>query len=520
MKLETKVGIFFIIGIIMLFALSTQVGSFSLSKEDAYKIDVQLDDVNGLEKNAKVKSRGINIGKVADFSLSKDNVVVTLNIKKGIKIPQDSEVSIKQESMLGVKYVEITFSNNIEILKKGDTLQKNTSYASFDQTSDTINVTAINLNKFIIRLDKLISQNEKNFTALLINFKDVGAQFKQTGITINDKLPKLMDEIYATSQEFKQTGNMLNKSLPTLINKYELLANEYTKTANTLNNDLPDLFKKYKDLADEFKKTGVILNNDLPNMINNYNNVATEFTKTAQTINKDLPSVFTKFKKAEDGVIGIIDDNRKNLHTTIQNIDDTFTEVKSASRKIKSSFDKIDKYLSSTTQSRLTVGFDTAYIQNDRYNKTNFSVDYSPKPTIHYLATLTSANDYRLGQSTNIHEDNRNLVTAQYAKDFNNYRLRAGIIESTGGVGIDYFAKNKQLKLSLDAYDFNAYNDARGTKAHLRAIANYTIKKHIQVYTGYDNFLNKESRTVYFGLGVKFEDDDLKYLLGGAASLK
>jgi phospholipid/cholesterol/gamma-HCH transport system substrate-binding protein len=47
------------------------------------------------------------------------------------------------------------------------------------------------------------------------------------------------------------------------------------------------------------------------------------------------------------------------------------------------------------------------------------------------------------------------------------------------------------------------------------------MKKHIQLYTGYDNFINPDGRNIFFGLGVKFEDDDLKYLIGSsAASMK
>jgi len=80
---------------------------------------------------------------------------------------------------------------------------------------------------------------------------------------------------------------------------------------------------------------------------------------------------------------------------------------------------------------------------------------------------------------------------------------------------------NKKLKFSLEAFDFNAYNDIRGDKAHLKSYLTYTMKKHIQLYTGYDNFLNPNAKNIYFGLGVKFEDDDLKYIIGsGAASIK
>jgi phospholipid/cholesterol/gamma-HCH transport system substrate-binding protein len=166
-------------------------------------------------------------------------------------------------------------------------------------------------------------------------------------------------------------------------------------------------------------------------------------------------------------------------------------------------------------------------MNKDSYNKSYFGVDYSPKPTIHYLADIIATDDYRLDSTTGLpkttplHDKGRTMFSAQYGKDFGDARIRGGIIESTGGFGADYFMLNKKLKLSLDSFDFNAYNDVRGNKAHLKSYLTYTMKKHIQLYTGYDNFLNKDARNIFFGLGVKFQDDDLKYLIGSsAASIK
>jgi phospholipid/cholesterol/gamma-HCH transport system substrate-binding protein len=96
--------------------------------------------------------------------------------------------------------------------------------------------------------------------------------------------------------------------------------------------------------------------------------------------------------------------------------------------------------------------------------------------------------------------------------------VRGGIIESTGGVGIDYFAKNDKIKASFDAYDFSAQNDVRGDKAHLKASVRYRLLKHVDLVAGYDNFLNKKAANVFGGVGVTFVDDDLKYMVGGASS--
>ncbi len=476
MKPETKVGLFVIVGFLMLFGLTTQVGTFKFGKKDGYPIYVEIPDASGIELNAKVKSRGIDIGTVENLMLKRDMVAISLLINNDIKVPLNSIVSIKQESMLGVKYVDIEFSKDGEYAKSSDILSNTKTYASFDQTSDSVNEAAKKVDKFMARLDNLVAQNEKNINELIYNFKVVSAEFKETGRMINAKLPQVLDNFEGVGSEFKQTGVMVNEKLPKVLDKFE--------------------------------------------------NVGNEFETTGKTINEKLPPAMDKFVKIEDTVQGVLDENRETLKSAIKNVDTAFVGLNKASVKVESSFDKLDKYLSSTTKSKLGIEAKVEHMAKDSYNKSYFGIDYSPKPTIHYLADIIATDDYRdagggIPKTTPLHTKGRTIFSAQYGKDFGDARLRGGIIESTGGFGADYFMLNKKLKLSLDGFDFNAYNDVRGDKAHLKSYLTYTMKKHIQLYTGYDNFLNPEARNLFFGLGVKFEDDDLKYLLGSsAASIK
>lgn len=458
MKLETKVGLFVALGLVFLFALTTQVNNFKFFEKEGYPIFAYLQSVDGLEINAKVKSKGLEIGSVSGFELDKEKVIVSLNIFDGVKIPINSSVSIKQESMLGVKYLDISFGDSTEMLKPNDFIFSNTKYASFDETSNSINDVAVDFKGFITRLDKLIAQNQANFTEMIANFNQVGRNFSQTGKIINQKLPGLFERFDAIGADVSGAAD------------------------------------KFSNMSNEFKQTG-------------------------QIINKELPVILSKFEKAEDSFQGVMDDNRKTLKSAIANIDSAFAEINSSAKKVGGAFEKLDTYLASTTQSELGVNFRNEFMTKDGYNKVYFGIDYSPKPTIHYLVDLISTDDYRLGESTGVHEKGRTLVSAQYGKDFNNLRLRAGIIESTGGFGADYFMKNKKVAASVDLYDFNAYNDARGKNPHLKAGVKYNYMKHVNLYGGVDNILNSKSVNATFGVGINFIDQDLKYLIGSSAGL-
>jgi phospholipid/cholesterol/gamma-HCH transport system substrate-binding protein len=91
--------------------------------------------------------------------------------------------------------------------------------------------------------------------------------------------------------------------------------------------------------------------------------------------------------------------------------------------------------------------------------------------------------------------------------------VRGGITENTFGFGLDQFFFNDRLKLSLDAWDFG--NDESNSKnPHIKAGADYFIFKNIFISGGIDNIFNKKWRGAYIGGGVRFEDEDFKYIFG------
>ena len=115
------------------------------------------------------------------------------------------------------------------------------------------------------------------------------------------------------------------------------------------------------------------------------------------------------------------------------------------------------------------------------------------------------------GTTTRVEEWDRNsvLFNLQIGKRYHDLVLRGGFLESTGGFGIDYFALNDKLKFSLEAFDFS-----KDRRAHLKAGAEYRLFKHLYLSAGWDDFISdQDNRSIYGGISIRFEDDDLKYLL-------
>lgn len=146
-----------------------------------------------------------------------------------------------------------------------------------------------------------------------------------------------------------------------------------------------------------------------------------------------------------------------------------------------------------------------------------FVVDPNPSP----VQKVTTTNVTTGGATTTVVTDenvvnkDKVLISAQLAKQFHNFTMRGGVIESRGGVGLDY--NYGPVGVQFSAFDFRTDNNQR---PHLKVLGSLNVTKNFFVVSGLDDFISKQQNPDWFlGAGLKFVDNDLKSLLG-AASLR
>ncbi len=107
------------------------------------------------------------------------------------------------------------------------------------------------------------------------------------------------------------------------------------------------------------------------------------------------------------------------------------------------------------------------------------------------------------------------LVSAQLAKSFYDFTLRGGIIESRGGVGLDY--NLGPLGIGFSAFDFRTDNNE---KPHLKLLGSFNLTDNLYLLSGIDDFISNQHNPDWFvGAGIRLIDNDLRSLMG-AASLR
>ena len=104
---------------------SYQAGGNSTPGDGGYELLARFTGADGLPPGAPVRISGIKVGQVGSMTLNQDSYLaeVRLNIDAGVKIPNDSSVAIKSESLLGGRYLAISPGAEDLMLKDGGTLQ-------------------------------------------------------------------------------------------------------------------------------------------------------------------------------------------------------------------------------------------------------------------------------------------------------------------------------------------------------------------------------------------------------------
>ena len=463
MRNEIKVGIFVLVSLLAILYLTFQVKSFEDLKEKGYVLYAVVNDASGLARKSRVKMRGVKIGIIKSMKLTQKGVMLTLLINKKVKIPKGSLVTVAQDNVLGGKYLQIIPSNKNVYYKPKEIISKYLKTASMADVMNNINSAVNDIKILINKLNKTLDENTtQNIKSTIANIKDSSDELKSIMKMADKKLPKLLDNANALVVTYKQTGEIIKRKIPSILNKTDNLMSKLNILVDTLH-------VKVKKLADEYIKLG---------------------------------------KNANE----LLTDNKEGLKQTINSAKDFFESG-------SSSFKKIDEFFASVEKSQIDVDIYSNFLTKDNYFKTTANLAYIPNPTKYYIIGVTSKEDYSTKKLAN-DKTSKIYFNAMLGKRFNNVLLRGGIIENTGGVGVDYFMYQDRLKLSTDIYDFNSENDYRGDDPHIDIKARYLYLKHLEFLAGIDNLINSDARQFFLGVGIKFRDNDLKTLMsGGATSL-
>ena len=217
-----RVGIFFVLGILLIYAVYSVIGSRPVSGEDAVNIIAEFDDIRTLSPGAAVRMAGVRIGEVAATELAEGRGRVTLSVNPEVKIPSDSVARINMASLLGQNYVSVEYGSASDLLGDGDTISAeagpdlNEILGEVQQLGERLNQVAdsfsgmgdTGMGELFTNLNELVTDNRGRFDNVLANLETLTTKLNRSEGTLG----KLINEDGMYSELMSVIGELRNAS--------------------------------------------------------------------------------------------------------------------------------------------------------------------------------------------------------------------------------------------------------------------------------------------------------------------
>ena len=486
-SVEAKVGVFVVIGIVILGYMSMKVGKLTFSREKGYDVEVLFDSASGLAQDVTVEIAGVEIGRVQTISLENGRALVVLHIKPGIVLSRDVKALIRTKGILGDKYVEIIpGSSSAPAIEPGGRIVTSVAATDMDTLMNTLGDVARDVKKLTAALSNVIGseRGEASLQAIVDNVREMVTTLNQTVQNNNADVNRIVANLSDFAETLKRIGDTNAGDIDAIVHN-----------VRRASENIEDLLAGLKQVADKLN-TG---DGSIAQLIND--------KSTVENLNSALLSMKTvadKISSGEGTVSRLIneDETVENLNATLSGIND---------------------FLGKQDTFRTFLDYRGEYLFDSEAVKGYFSLKIQPRDDKYYLFQIVSDPDGRKtvtdttttvnGVTTEEHkveiERDELSFSAQIAKRYYDFGVRGGFMESTGGIGLDYYLLDDKLTFSFDAFDFDPDRNP-----HLKFRADYTPIRHLYLSSGFDDFISDEGQASFFiGAGISFADEDIKTLM-------
>lgn len=533
---ETRVGIFVLLALGIFAYMTFQIGVFRFDRRNYSKYTLRFKDISGLGKKADVKIAGVKVGWVdAVQLLPEDDVELTVMVQKKYILHRNAYGVIRQEGLLGNKYLEIVPGDPLlpSIPAGGEIVQEGSEQVSVDVLLRHLKSIAVNVEEVTDSLKSVFGGNEGvvQLQQLLQNINNATSHIANAASTMDRLLVNNEHNLNGILSDIREFSADLKERFPGI-------SADVRQLVQRLDTDILPAFK-----------TGI---NAISGAIDrDFNRIASKLETTTESIDEAAIQLRDGFKNVSD-VAQKINEGRGLIGKLI-NEDETYRDLKIAISGFKNYLAKldsigivIDAHGESLQQPQHPYHFQNAkgyFNVRIHPNEDHFWLVGIVGSTLGYVERevkfrrwftergcqlvpedldLTDAQRLRFAFRRDIVKQklDRFTINAQFGKIFTDIAVRFGIFESTAGVAIDYDIPLKCERFrwvtSLEAWDFRGRMRIADNRAHLKWINNLFFTRNLYFCFGADDFISKNNKSAFFGFGIRFADDDLKYLLSRA----
>jgi ABC-type transporter Mla subunit MlaD len=474
-----KVGIVTVVaGLLFLMSIS-QIGNFG--RDDGAEYRILFESVGGLQERAPVHLAGVPIGFVKKLELADNNQVqTTIQLTRGdVRLYRAREAETDPVgsyyvytitgNLMGDKWVEIKpgpVQPNEEPLARGSQV-RGESPVTLDDLAREGNLVMGEFRQSVDALNALVADEKfqgdikltvENFREISGNLKGVSADARVIVAGLNDRVNRLSDSLETVVTHVDETVIAFQSDASAVGQDMR----QFTGTANRL---LVKNEGHVDTIVMNLRDTSVALKKAMRSV---------EALADNEALSEDVVEAVANLRRTSEEIQGIAADIRSiSADPEVQqDLRETVVNAKQASASAARVMGKVEG-LTEGVKSTKFVGLEAEqqWNLNNGDAHTNLNAYLLPDGPLGVKLGVDS-----LG--------NQNLVNLQAMKNWENFRLRAGIVRSEFGLGADARLFNKNLELNLDAYDTS--------DPQVDLLGKFMFKNDFYVTGGYRNiFSNK-----------------------------
>ncbi|MCX6119968.1 MAG: MlaD family protein [Proteobacteria bacterium] len=490
---EFKVGVFTIVSLVtlgyMLFVLNPNL----LKDSNRKKYHTILNDAAGIVPKTHVKTNGVTVGKVYDVALEVNSTKITIEVDSNIKIPKGSHIEVRTRGLLGDVYLEIVrVADTGEYINEGELIQR---------SQDQMDMGGL------VQLAGQIGKDVKQITGTLAGV--IGSKNGEMSVR------NILDNIEQLTADLRKSGAAIRGAIGDNPEAVENIVLNLDKTLVNLRKFSANL----NDVLDDQNKDKL-------------NRIIASFDDSMVDVKgatKNIRLISEKIEKGEGTIGRLINDD-----TTLDQIEGAVKDIREA--------------LGAANKTQIIVDGHGEF-RNDKTSQMTLNLKFQTRPDRFYLIGVTDGSEGVTDTTTEtmdqqaangdqpayqktrerVSERKALKINLQMAKRWYFFTARIGLFDSTGGVATDMHFFSDKLQLSLEAFDWKTYKNEWRRVARLKTYASILFFNHIYAMVGADDLTRHRNPMTYErqkgpvafgGMGLTFNDQDLKSLFGAAALAK
>lgn len=509
MNKEARVGLFILVAIIILFYLSINIGALRLFSNSYFVYKTYFDDVVGLEVKSAVKISGITVGWVEAVNLTdKGKAEVVIRVNRAHKLFKNSYATITQDSLLGNKVLEVDSGESSSgMLPPGSTLH-------------------------------MPGRSSASLGDILEGVKDITNSVQEVSHTFNrvfssttgeERMKKSLEDVSTASERLSKFSTRLDNVMKDNEDHLSSVAKNLDVGVCEFSKAMPDLkagVNEFREHADHVMVDAKVSARNTARATQSARIVSEKIERGEGTIGKFIneDEVYDGVKDTVDGLKSFVG-KAKNLEVHVDAHNEQFRRLDNARGELNIILKFRDDYfyiiqLASDERGKFSHNtVHTSYFREDGVTPIDRFSDFVGINDPNASLSMSGFGKTRTAPITKKTTLDRTSVRKgfQVAKKFDRTIFRAGLFEDTFGVAVDFDVPLRTDKMrwvtTLEAFDFSGFNRVSDDRAHVRWSNRAFIFKNIYTYFGFDDIFSRRDAAPFWGAGIAFNDDDMKFLL-------